>query len=148
MGQTQIHTLTCGSISVLTSRPQGCSTALNEGKEKFGKLGTVHSATKIPTTTEEIHRDVDPAAHILCQACVNARGAYQALMVLHTSSSINQFIILRWCHGFGQEFSFVSAEVRDSPNWKSRSNIASYERRVRGAASTPIALPCPFRTST
>ena len=26
--------------------------------------------------------------------------------------------------------------------------IASFERRLRGAAPTPLALPCPFRTST
>ena len=26
--------------------------------------------------------------------------------------------------------------------------IASFERRPRGAAPTPLALPCPFRTST
>ena len=26
--------------------------------------------------------------------------------------------------------------------------IALFERRLRGAAPTPLALPCPFRTST
>ena len=55
--------------------------------------------------------------------------------------------ILLWCQVFGQEF-FVSAEVCDSRNWNSRWNIASFERRLRGAAPTPLALPCPFRTST
>ena len=43
---------------------------------------------------------------------------------------------------------FVSAEVCDSRNWNSRSNIAWFERRLRGAAPTPLALRCPFRTST
>ena len=48
---------------------------------------------------------------------------------------------------FGPEF-FVSALVCDSRNWNSRSNMAWFERRLRGAAPTPLALPCPFRTST
>ena len=61
---------------------------------------------------------------------------------------INLCKILLWCQGFGQEFFFVSAEVCVSRNWNSRSNIASFERRLRGAAPTPFALPCPFRTST
>ena len=26
--------------------------------------------------------------------------------------------------------------------------IVSFERRLRGPAPTPLALPCPFRTST
>ena len=43
---------------------------------------------------------------------------------------------------------FVSAEICDSRNWNSPSNIASFERRLRGAAPTPLALPCPFRTLT
>ena len=50
--------------------------------------------------------------------------------------------------GIGQEFSFVSASVCDSRNWNSRSNIASFERRLRGEAQTPLFLPYPFRTST
>ena len=45
-------------------------------------------------------------------------------------------------------FFFVSAEVCDSRNWNSRSNIASFERRLREAAPTPLALPCLFLTST
>ena len=61
---------------------------------------------------------------------------------------INIYKILIWCQGFGQEFFFISAEVCDSRNWNFRSNIASFERRLRGTAPTPLALPCPFRTST
>ena len=60
---------------------------------------------------------------------------------------LNIYKIVPWCHVFGQEF-FVSAEACDSRNWNSRSNIAWFERRLRGAAPTPLALPCPFRTST
>ena len=49
---------------------------------------------------------------------------------------------------FGQEFFFASASVCDSRIWSSRSNIASLERGLRGAAPTPLGLPHPFRTST
>ena len=59
----------------------------------------------------------------------------------------NIYKIIPLCHVFGQEF-FVSPEACDSRNWNSRSNIAWFERRLRGAAPTPLALPCPFRTST
>ena len=52
-----------------------------------------------------------------------------------------------WFQGFGQDFfSFW-------PKYAIRGTgilgqIASFERRLRGATPTPLALPCPFRTST
>ena len=55
--------------------------------------------------------------------------------------------ILLWCQEFGQEFIFVSAEVCDSRNRNFRSNIASFEHRLRRVAPTPLAMPCPFRTT-
>ena len=57
-------------------------------------------------------------------------------------------IIILWCQGFGQEFFFVSAQECDSRNWDSRSNSFVRAPPLRGAAPTPLALPCPFRTST
>ena len=69
------------------------------------------------------------------------------LLTIKTKARIHIYKILLWCQVFGQEF-YVSAEVCDSRNWNSRSNIASFERRLRGAAPTPLTLPCPFRTST
>ena len=42
----------------------------------------------------------------------------------------------------------VSASVCNSRNWNSRSNIASFERRLREAAQLPLALLYTSRTST
>ena len=49
--------------------------------------------------------------------------------------------------GFGQEF-FVSRLQYAIRGTAILGQIASFERRLRGAAQTPLALPCPFRTST
>ena len=47
--------------------------------------------------------------------------------------------------GFGEDFFPVPASVCDSLNWNSL-QIASFERRLREVAQTPLALPNPFRT--
>ena len=79
------------------------------------------------------------AIYYVGELFLNGRGHYILLKIyIHK--------ILLWCQVFGLEL-FVSAEVCDSRNWNSRSNIASFERRVRGAAPTPLALPCPFRSA-
>ena len=44
--------------------------------------------------------------------------------------------------GFGQDFSPVSASVRDSRNWNSRSNSFV---RAPSSGKTPLTLPYPFR---
>ena len=77
-------------------------------------------------------------------------GCFRALSLTEGGPQIEIHIyeIILWCQGFGQEFFFVSAQVCDLRNWNCRSNTASFERRLRGAAPKPLALPCPFRTST
>ena len=55
--------------------------------------------------------------------------------------------IIFWFQGFGQDF------ILARPKYAIRGTgilgqIASFERRLREAAPTPLALPCPFRTST
>ena len=49
--------------------------------------------------------------------------------------------------GFGQKF-FSSWPQYAIRRTGILSQIASFERRLRGAAQTPLALPFPFRTST
>ena len=49
--------------------------------------------------------------------------------------------------GFGQEF-FLSWPKYAIRGTGILGQIASFERRPRGAAPTPLALPCPFRTSS
>ena len=49
--------------------------------------------------------------------------------------------------GFGQEF-FTSRPQYAILGTEILGQIASFERRLRGAAPTPLALPYPFRTST
>ena len=48
--------------------------------------------------------------------------------------------------GFGQEFFFPSRSQYAILGTGILGQIASFERRLRGAAQTPLALPCPFRT--
>ena len=58
------------------------------------------------------------------------------------------YIYILWCQEFGQEFLSRPKYAIRGTGINSRSKIASFERRLRGAAPTPLALPCPFRTST
>ena len=60
---------------------------------------------------------------------------------------IRIYKIILWFQGFGQEF-FLSRPKYAIRGTGILGRIASFERRLRGAATTPLALPCPFRTST
>ena len=49
--------------------------------------------------------------------------------------------------GYGQEFFRLALSMGFS-ELEFLGQIASFERRLRGAAPTPLTLPYPFRTST
>ena len=66
---------------------------------------------------------------------------------METTAVIHIYKIILWFQGFGQEF-FLSRPKYAIRGTGILGRIASFERRLRGTAPTPLALPCPFRTST
>lgn len=45
---------------------------------------------------KKIQRVVDTEAHVVCQACVDPRGADKTLVLLHTSSSMLFEVVIIW----------------------------------------------------
>ena len=72
-----------------------------------------------------LHRDVDTAAKAVCLACVNSRGVYETIMLLHTSSSkrlltrptIEVFHLFSGVHKFG---SLITSPKTDSEEIETR----------------------------
>ena len=82
-----------------------------------------------------------PSQDLICRPKLSKR-TYKYIYIVYTSKYDNSF----W-GGFGQDFFF------SPPQYALRrtgilGQMASFERRLRGAPQTPLALPYPFRTST
>ena len=53
-----------------------------------------HEERNISAYKTTLHRHVDTTEHIVCQACVNARGPYKILILLNTLSNMMYFVCI------------------------------------------------------
>ena len=112
-----------------------------------GPLGVAFmSAALVSGAHEKMPKSVVDYRWVVFLSFTSSQVVYvNATACLRTTSNIYKIILF-----FRDSIrSFLSSR----PKYTTRETgilvqIASFERRLRGAAPTPLALPCPFRTST
>ena len=95
---------------------------------------TTTTKTKTTTTTTR--------TRLTMSSTRKPRNSCFFVLLIH----LHKYILSLLFFLFGQVL--VSASVWDSRELEFLGQIASFERRLRGTAPTPLVLPYPFRTST